>query len=219
MASRLQYAYLHGFASSPASFKGTHMARAFSRRGLHLELLDLNQPSFSRLTFSNALAEVDRWYASIAPAPVVLMGSSMGGYLSALWAQLHPEAVRRLVLLCPAFDLHERWEDRLGPGSMNTWRDTGEWMFEDGAGEPTPVHWGLVEDALQWPARPEVPCPTLIVHGAQDDVVPVDSSRRYRQARPTRVTLLEVEDDHALKRSMDQVERASVQFLSLPEPS
>jgi pimeloyl-ACP methyl ester carboxylesterase len=193
------------------------MGRAFARRGLHLELLNLNQPSFSRLTFSEALAEVDRWYESVAPAPVVLMGSSMGGYLSALWAQLHPEVVQRLVLLCPAFDLHDRWVDRLGQEAVNQWRDTGEWTFEDGAGQPTAVHWRLVEDAQRWPSRPEVPCPTLIIHGTQDDVVPVDSSRRYQAASPGRVELLEVTDDHALRVSMEEVERASARFLSLPQ--
>jgi pimeloyl-ACP methyl ester carboxylesterase len=32
---------------------------------------------------------------------MVLIGSSMGGYIAARYAELHPEQVAKLVLLCP----------------------------------------------------------------------------------------------------------------------
>ena len=45
--------------------------------------------------------------------PLVLMGSSLGGYLAALYAERHPKAVDRLVLIAPAFGFLQRWEGAL----------------------------------------------------------------------------------------------------------
>ena len=43
--------------------------------------------------------------------PVILMGSSLGGYLAALYAARHAN-VERLVLLAPAFNFPTRWRQR-----------------------------------------------------------------------------------------------------------
>ena len=45
--------------------------------------------------------------------PVTLMGSSLGGYLAALYAARHAE-VERLVLMAPAFCFPRRWAARYG---------------------------------------------------------------------------------------------------------
>lgn len=211
------YAYLHGFSSSPGSAKGTHMARAFQKRGMKLDLLDLNRPSFSRLTFTDPLKEIDRFQARTeAPdGKIRLMGSSMGGYLTARWAELNPGRVDRVVLLCPGFNLAARWPELLGAEKMQQWEREGELEFEDASQKLVLVHWGLIEDAKTHPAWPESGCPTLIIHGTEDDVVPVESSRIYAASRP-HVTLLEVEDDHRLQKSMDRIEAAVEEFFSLP---
>jgi pimeloyl-ACP methyl ester carboxylesterase len=194
------------------------MARALAARGVHLERLDLNQPSFSRLTFSGALEVIERWaQAGPAEAPLALMGSSMGGYLCARWAQRHPGRVARMVLLCPGFDLQGRWPALIGADAMARWRASGWRDFEDAAGAPTPVHWGLIEDAATHSPAPAPSCPALIIHGAQDEVVPVESSRAYQAAHPAQVQLIEVEDDHALTRSMPLIERAALDFFGLGE--
>lgn len=45
-----------------------------------------------------------------------LIGSSMGGYLSCRWAQLHPERVESLFLLCPAFHFVENTKNAIFGG-------------------------------------------------------------------------------------------------------
>ena len=37
----------------------------------------------------------------------------MGGYLAARWAQLHPERVERLFLMCPAFNFVENLKGKV----------------------------------------------------------------------------------------------------------
>lgn len=195
------FAYLHGFGSSPMSSKGTLLAERFDQLGLMLHRPDLNRPSFSQLTFSGGLEAIDA-FAAQSPKPLRFVASSMGGYLGARWSELNPGAVDRLVLLCPGFGLSERWPKMMGAEAFEQWERTGSFAFEDGAGNPTEVHWGLIEDARTHPSIPEVCCPTTIVHGVHDETVPIQSSRAYVKAHSD-VELVEVEDDHRLADSLD----------------
>ena len=206
-------AYLHGFASGPMSRKGQALAERLARRGVELRLPDLNRPSFSRLTVTGALEAVDELVES-GPRHAAwrFIGSSFGGYVAARWAELRPERVARLLLLCPGFDLPSRWPDLLGADELARWERDGALLLPDGAGRPTPVHWGFVQDVRRHPPVPEVPCPTRIVHGTRDEVVPVEGSRRYAADR-SGVELVEVDDDHALLESLDTIAVQAEAFL------
>jgi len=209
-----RHTYLHGFASGPLSRKGRYLKEAFEARGLPFALPDLNRPSFAELSHDAVLAAVDDLDAPARAAGATwgFVGSSFGGWIAARWAELHPDRVFRLVLLCPGFGLADRWPHMLGPEAMETWEREGALEMEDGAGVPTPVHWGFYEESLRQPARPEVPCPTLILHGRNDEVVPVDGSRRYAEEHE-HVRLIELDDDHSLMGSLDRIAREATGFL------
>lgn len=213
----LRYAYLHGFASSPMARKAAALEPLFTERGLPYERPDLNQPSFAKLSHDAMLAAVD---AMDEPARRAgqrwrFIGSSLGGWTAARWAELHPSRVDRLLLLCPGFDLASRWPHIVGPDGMERWERDGELAMEDATGRPVPVHWGFYEESRRQPAWPEVPCPTLIVHGTRDEVVPIDSSRRYARDRE-HVRLVEVDDEHSLVASIDLIAEQAVRFFELP---
>src|SRR4051794_14055045 len=102
--------YLHGFASGPQSSKAQFFRRRFEEIGVKMRIPDLTEGDFERLTIGGQLRVIE----SLAQGePVSLMGSSMGGYLAALYAARHPE-VGRIVLLAPAFGFARRWPLRLG---------------------------------------------------------------------------------------------------------
>jgi pimeloyl-ACP methyl ester carboxylesterase len=200
-----RYAHLHGFASSRLSRKGQWLRNRLQPDGVDLELLELNVPSFETQTYSEILRVLDA-FDSRTPGDVRLRltGSSMGGYLAARWAELHPDRVDRLFLLCPGFDLASRWPRLLGNEAMRRWESDGAIDMEDGAGIRRPLHWRFVEDSRQHPGYPEVPCPTTILHGSRDEVVPIEQSRSYAAAHP-QVRLIEVEDDHRLLGSVERI--------------
>ncbi len=211
-----RFAYLHGFASSPKSKKGLALHERFAARGLTLELPDLNQPSFEGLSHDaclGALDAMDRATRGRDATPWCLVGSSFGGWLAARWAELHPDRVDRLVLLCPGFDLAERWPEILGASKMAEWGAEGELYMEDATGVYAPVHYGFYVEALRQPGRPEVPCPTLLVHGTRDEVVPIESSRAYAEA--LQLPLLELDDDHSLGASVDRIASATFDHFGL----
>lgn len=212
-----RYAYLHGFASSSRSFKGVALRERLAPRGVELELADLNRPSFRDLTYTGALEAIDALDATgwgDEQGTWRFIGSSMGGYLATRWAELHPARVDRLFLLCPGFDLVARWPALLGEANYRKWSDEGHFAFFDAAGKLQPVHWGFIEDARRHTALPEVDCPVRILHGRQDDVVPVASSRAYAAGRD-HVSLVEVDDDHGLAASVDRIAHEVVGFFGL----
>ena len=203
--SRYRYAYLHGLGSRPGSHKGVALARAFASRGLTLERPDLNRPSFALLDHAAMLAAVDEMDArELDGPPWRLVGSSLGGWVAARWAELRPDRVDRLVLLCPGFDLADRWADVVGAEKMARWQRDGALALADVTGALVDVHWGFMESARRHPGTPEVPCPTLILHGVRDEIVPIEQSRRYAAARP-HVRLIELDDAHVLADSIDRV--------------
>ena len=201
-----RYAHLHGLSSGSRSRKGLWLAARFAAAGVPLALPELNVPSFAQLTLSGALAVLDDLDqpARAARSRWRLSGSSMGGYLAALWAAANPDRVERLVLLCPAFGLGDGLARRLGPDAVTRWRQEGSLSLAGPDGQPASLHHQFLEDARRHPPFPMVCCPTLILHGLQDDVVPLQSSREYAATDP-RVRLVELPDDHLLLRSLPRI--------------
>jgi len=95
----MNYLYLHGFASSPKSSKAVFLQDKFANLGLTLNVPDLNLGNFTEATLTKQLDFLQSEYGN---APLVVIGSSLGGYLALQMAiaDLH---VQKLILLAPAF--------------------------------------------------------------------------------------------------------------------
>ena len=203
----IAYAYFHGFRSSPSAKKGTHLRDAFAPLGIEFLLPDLNQPSFAELSVLAMIAHLDRLHEERGAPEWRIVGSSLGGWVAARWAELHPDRVDRLVLLCPAFDLASRWPDILGAEDFARWKRDGEIKTDDAWGRTQRLHFGFYEEAARQPAWPRVSCPTTIVHGTRDETVPIACSRRWVRDQPD-ADLIEVDDAHDLLASLDVIDRA-----------
>ena len=205
----MTFIYLHGFASSPASRKAQFFAQQIRAAGLSVEVPALESEGFANLTVSGQLRVIEQ---TAQGRPVRLIGSSMGGYLAALYASLHPE-VERLLLLAPAFGFAERWQLRLGEPLFAQWRDTGFLEVPHYAtGTMQRVGFGLITDGLQYPAEPAFPQPALLYHGLHDDVVPVEYSRRFAAAHPNAI-LHEKPSGHELTDVMEEIWNEAHSFL------
>src|SRR5260370_36546124 len=112
--------YLHGVASGPMSNKAQFFRRRFEEIGIKMQIPDLSEGDFERLTISGQLRVIERMAGG---ADVRLIGSSMGGYLAALYAARHAE-MSRVALLAPAFRFARRWPLRRGAEKVSEWRST-----------------------------------------------------------------------------------------------
>ena len=197
MQTRPRFIWLHGFASGPQSGKGQFVRARLEERGAHLVLPDLNDPSFFDLTVSRMLAQVD--VLSQGDGPVVLFGSSLGGFTAALWAATRPGRTAALVLLAPAFDLAPRWSARMDPAELSQWRATGRHAFEHYArGRKEDLSVAFLDDAAKHESYPLPACPTLVIQGAQDEVVEPRLAREFARRMGPRATLVEVPQGHEL---------------------
>ncbi|MCB9882140.1 MAG: alpha/beta fold hydrolase [Planctomycetes bacterium] len=218
MTTPRHYAYLHGFASSPTSAKGCALRAAMERHGRELQLPDLNVPSFAELTITDALTALDTLHARVVDERSdrwCLIGSSFGGYLAARWAELHPDQVERLVLLCPGFDLLNRWPTILGADTVERWRDEGAMEFPLADGTTATIGAGFLVDAERHPPFPRLSHPVLLIHGTRDEIVPIETSREVAR-RGRDVTLIERDDDHALVGDLPALERLVLEFALRP---
>lgn len=196
--------YLHGFASGPSSSK----AQYFRKRLSGLEILDLAEGHFEDLTITGQLAVIEH----SAGAPVSLIGSSIGGYLAALYAARHAET-ERVVLLAPAFGFARRWAERLGPEQLGLWRRTGSMdVFHYGENRMRPLKYDLLEDGARYEDYPDFHQPALIFHGAQDDVVPARYSEDFAASHPN-VTLEILDSAHELLNVLDYMAEKIESFL------
>src|SRR3954467_6935296 len=88
--------YLHGFASSARSAKGTYLAQRLAEYGVTLKCPDFNRPDFTSMTMTRMLEQLDGELAAAADA--TLIGSSLGGTLAVLAAGRWPERIGKLIL-------------------------------------------------------------------------------------------------------------------------
>ena len=72
----MNYIYLHGFASSRHSFKGSILRKRFAELGKTLLTPDLNSDDFTHMTPSSQLQVIATTCESVA-GDITLLGSSM----------------------------------------------------------------------------------------------------------------------------------------------
>jgi len=206
----VRFLYLHGFASSAVSRKARFFKEKLQEHSISLEALDL-APDFQNLTIGSQLAVIDK---AVNGERVVLIGSSLGGYLAALSAAKRPELVDRLVLLAPAFDFYYLWEKELGPIKLREWREKRSMpVYHFGEDRQASVGFQLMEDALRYPGFPDFHQPCLLLHGLTDEAVPFQSSAHFVASHLDSAQLIPLHSGHELTDVLPEIWKASRKFL------
>jgi pimeloyl-ACP methyl ester carboxylesterase len=212
--------YLHGFASSPDSSKAAFFAERFAEHGVTFLCPDLNQPAFSTLTVTRMLQQLDREISTVPPTDVVLIGSSLGGFVAveagARQPGNPPHPISRLILLAPAVELEwDRWSE-VRPGGIEGWRKTGHIeVFHYAIDRTERLGFKFYEDAERYhPATRRLSLPMLIFQGRQDESVDPALVERFSR-RQSRATLHMLDDTHQLKNSLDYIWGETERFLGL----
>ena len=212
----MRIVYLHGFASSPQSTKARFFAEKFAGAGILFEAPALDGGDFQNLTVSAQMQIVDA-AASEGERPV-LMGSSLGGYLAALYAAKHPPSVDRLILLAPAFRFLERWRARLSPRELEEWKQQG-WapIYHYGAHSDQRLGYQFLEDAEKFDPVPDFHQRALILHGTKDLTVPYQGSYDFALEH-ARTRLVPFNTGHELTDVLDDLWRETAAFLEIAAP-
>lgn len=206
--------WLGGFRSDMTGTKAEALADWAVRRGRAFVRFDYSGQGESSGRFEDgtigrwrgdALAVVDR----LTEGPVVMAGSSMGGWLASLAAVARPERVAGLVLIAPAPDFTQAlmWAG-FGDEQRRAITERGAWDQPSEYGGTYPITRALIEDGRCWlllPGPVPITAPVRILQGTADDDVPWRYALAFAEA-------LEAEDvvftlvkggDHRLSRPED----------------
>lgn len=203
--------FLPGYLSDMTGSKASALFTEAQERGRACLLLDYSGCGQSAGDFAEG--RLSRWrdevlalVASYVSGPVLLVGSSMGGWLMLLVAEhlKHRLAGMIGIAAAPDFTLWGYSEQQRAQLAA------GEILYQPSpyGPEPTPTHPGFFADAechVRLDGPIDLACPVHLIHGKQDADVPWDISLRLKAALASadvQVTLIE-DGDHRLSRASD----------------
>jgi pimeloyl-ACP methyl ester carboxylesterase len=154
----------------------------------------------------DTLAAID----GLSEGPLVLVGSSMGGWLAMLAARARPDRVQGLTLIAPATDFVTRLMiPSLSPEAKTALLGEGQWAMASAyAPEPTIITQALLDDGARHCLLPgPIPFhgPVRILQGQRDPDVPWRHALETAAALATgdvRLSLIK-DGDHRLSRPQD----------------
>jgi pimeloyl-ACP methyl ester carboxylesterase len=153
----------------------------------------------------DALAVIDE----LTEGPLVLVGSSMGGWIACLAAMARPQRIQGMVLIAPAPDFTSKLMPlAIPPEGQAAIREHGVWMQPSEYGDPNPITRTLLEDGARWSildAPVPIEAPVRILQGGADPDVPWRHALELAQAlKSDDVVFTLIKDgDHRLSRPQD----------------
>lgn len=222
--------FLTGFRSDMTGDKATALAQFCEARGQAMLRFDYSGHGTSGGTFEegtigawtrDALAVID----ALTQGPLVLVGSSMGGWIALLATLVRPARISALVGIAAAPDFTERlmW-DAFTPAQRQSFMRDGVLDVPSEYGGPYPITRALIEDGRQHLLLDKpmaVRCPVRLLHGQRDADVPWETALKIASALDStdvEVTLVK-DGDHRLSRPHDlQRLRRTLEPLLRPAP-
>ncbi len=226
--------FLHGFASDMSGGKALAVREACAARGQAMLRLDCSGHGASGGAFTDGT--IGRWtedaatvIAARTQGPLILIGSSMGGWIALLLARRLGTRVAALIGIAAAPDFTERlmWQSMAPSEQAQLLRD-GRLEVPSDYGAPLVITRALIEDGrrhLVLDAPIPLACPVRLLQGLRDPDVPWETALTLqRQLVSEDVQVILIKDgDHRLSRAQDLavlirttdeiIEKASASFL------
>ncbi|ANU06874.1 alpha/beta fold hydrolase [Paraurantiacibacter namhicola] len=203
--------FLPGYMSDMDGSKATEIHGWAQAQGRECLLIDYSgcgrsDGDFADGTLSRWRDEVIALVEAHVSGPVILVGSSMGGWLMLLVAQALGDRLQAMLGIAAAPDFTEWGYDAAQKDALAQ----GETIFEDNpyGPEPTPTHAAFWQDGQaqrQLAAPIALTCPVRLLHGQRDTDVPHGISLALADklsSEDVEVTLVK-DGDHRLSRQQD----------------
>lgn len=173
--------FFGGLKSDMTGTKALHLENHCKKKGYSFLRFDYGGHGLSSGKFEDgtigswhedALAAID----NLTEGPLVLVGSSMGGWQVLLAALARKQRVKALIGLAPAPDFSEwlLWK-KMSQKDKDIVRETGKITYPSDYGDPYTFTKALFEDGrkrLLLDKPIELDCPLRLIHGMQDSEVP-----------------------------------------------
>lgn len=174
--------WLGGFKSDMTGTKADALAdwaRASGRAFVRFDYFGhgVSSGDFARGTITRWREDAIAVVNDLTAGPLVLVGSSMGGWIACLVALALADRVQGMVLIAPAPDFTETlMRPAIPPEGRAALDAEGVWLRPSDYGDPYPITRGLLEDGARWSILGGAPIPisvpVRILQGGEDPDVP-----------------------------------------------
>ena len=181
--------YVPGFQGSGHGLKSQDLIKHCQAKDLRYVCYDPEATGESKIEDMSNL-EFKNWFEDAKTAiqmsksdKIVLVGSSMGGWISLKMASEFPDLIKGLVLIAPAVNFlrpkYEAWY-KSSSKEIQKDQDEGKSTIMDASFGLVPVSKSFVDKSvdmeLDIEGKLNIQCPVKIIHGFQDDTVPYEDS-------------------------------------------
>ena len=178
--------FLHGLHSDRLGGKIETGKEWCAKNGIDFATLDYpchgdSDGEFVDFTITHALEAATHLIESILKKPVVVVGSSTGGWLTLLLAKALPNKVKGIVSIANACDFTEElyWKP-LPEAEQKDWEAKGYKAEPSWDGSEWHIGFELIRDGrthlLMDKHLDKIKCPVRLLHGTADDAVPWQTS-------------------------------------------
>ncbi len=212
--TQLTYVWLSGFKSDMTGTKVTVLEAWAKQQGHGFLAFDYSGHGVSDGAFEDGTVSAWREDAlaaieGLTSGKLVLVGSSMGGWMALLSALALKPRVAGMVLIAPAPDFTQKlmWPE-FTPQQQTEIMAQGRTLRPSDYGDPYPITRDLIEDGKQWAlldAPIDLTCPIRILQGQQDPDVPWAHAFRLLDALASEDVVFSLikDGDHRLSRDED----------------
>ncbi len=190
--------YVHGLLSDGEGAKSMHLWEDAIAKGRSWLRFDQRGQGRSEGTFNDfrisRVAEDLRCVLDfVGNRPTVLVGSSLGGWIAGHAGLTWSHNICGIILIAPAFNFIEDLYRSLTPHQAKRWEKDGRHLFasdyQDGGFS---LEFATVQDARGfdvYAAPIRYRCPVVVLHGESDDVVPVETSMKFKSAAESQISV------------------------------
>jgi len=178
----------HGFATSKDGFTSTRLEEILGSQGISTFRFDFfghgeSEGKLEEITVSEAAADILKaieFLKNNGYVKIGLVGSSFGGFAS-LIASSKTADIYLLVLKSPVSDYKGFISSHQTRQEIEKWKKRGFMDYATADGQKIKINYAFFEDAQKisgYDAAKKIKVPVLIVHGDNDEAVPVGQSKK-----------------------------------------
>lgn len=213
--------YIHGFASGPDSTKGKYFAKLAEKNNKEYHSVDLTptKEDFTDMIIPRLLKRIENTVKEcIYPSSMLIIGSSMGGFLALHYLQQSNYDIVGLFLLSPAVYMHSSFKNSFPTSQLERWKKQGTKKFKHYThNEFLPLKYNFMESLEEYPTENiNLIVPTTVIHGWDDKLIPYVDVVKYfaNKTDNADISLHLFQSDHLLHNVFDEIETLFTTFIS-----